>query len=319
MNRFSRLGPTLGRIGAALLCGSLLALASGAQAALVRMGVSDSTVQVGDEFTLRLGLQRQGGGSASALSAFDLHLDFEAGSAGFLGADFIDPASGLNMLDLAEPAAFPFLGEASELGAGRINAFGLSGNSPDLLDAQQSADFVFLNLHFRALAEDADAWFKLDLNDPGLLFASADGMPMQLRFDSSELSLRFVADNGHQVAEPPMLALSGLALLLCGLGRRRLGRASALAAGAFAVCLSATAAPPQAAAVQGSAASTAPQLEAEVIEVQGQRLKLRDAQGRETWFTLRHKGSALDLLGKRVRGQVSTLGDAQVFQLSSSD
>lgn len=296
--------------GSLMIAASSLALTPSAQASEVRLSSSLSSVQLGDIFTLRVGIYGLRAGAGDSLSAFDLHLD-HAASASFLGADFEDASLGLNALALPEAGAFPFLGEVTQTQPGRLNAFGLSGNSQDFLDAQQASSFVFLNLHFRALAQDAAALFSLDLQDSGLLFAGSDGERLSPDFGTSRLSLQFL-DGGLQVPEPPMLGLVGAALLLGGLRRR----AAALAA--TGLLLGAGAASAQTAPAAMPPDKPAATVQALVIEVQGQRLKLLDAQGRETWYTLRQTPPP-GLAGKRIQGQVSAQGDSLVLEPTRID
>lgn len=314
-NRLAQWGATVARTCCTLLFASTaIALSPNAHAGEVRLSSSHNSVQLGDTFTLSLGIYGLQALSGDSLSAFDLRLDFEAGSASFLGSDFVDAPSGVNALDLPESGAFAFLGDATLIQPGRISAFGLSGNSESVLDALQAADFVFLNLHFRVLAEDSAAQFSLDLQDSQLLFVGSDNTPLNPGFGTSTLSLQF-NNPGQQVPEPPMLSLVCGALLLAGLRRRAGALAlSGLLALNTGVALAVT--PPPGPRV--SSAGNPATVDALIVEVQGQRLKLLDAQGRETWYTLRHTPQP-GLAGKRIQGQVSAQGDTLVLEPTRVD
>ncbi|MFY8117563.1 MAG: hypothetical protein ACOVLH_07140 [Roseateles sp.] len=312
-NRLTQWGAAVARTCCTLLFASTaIALSPNAYAGEVRLSSSHKSVQLGDTFTLSLGIYGLKALSGDSLSAFDLRLDFEAHSASFVGSDFVDAHSGVNALDLPESGAFAFLGDATLIQPGRISAFGLSGNSESVLDALQAADFVFLNLHFRALAEDTAAEFSLDLQDSQLLFVGSDNMPLNPGFGNNTLSLQF-GKPGQQVPEPPMLSLVCGALLLAGL-RRRAG-ALALTGLALNTGVALAVTPPPTPMVAAVSPAT---VDALIVEVQGQRLKLLDAQGRETWYTLRHTPQP-GLAGKRIQGQVSAQGDSLVLEPTRID
>ncbi|MGN6830066.1 cohesin domain-containing protein [Paucibacter sp. M5-1] len=316
MSRYERL---CALIGAALMSAALMAMPGAAGAGTVSLSTGAGAINVGDSFSLRLKISGLSAAPGDSLSGFDLKLKFDNTVSAFLGADFVDAASGVNQLDHPEMAAFPFLGDAALVGADTVSAFGLSGNSPGLLDAQQLDAFVFLTLRFSALAESSSALFSLDLSDPGLLFADADSGVLAVDFDISRLSLS-IGPGSNPVSEPPALALALSALLLMGRSVRRArsperwvgARTAALLAGSgllFAAGLASAA--PEPVAKQGGATATAGQgaVAGRVIEVQGQRIKLRSASGSEVWYTVSAPITS-SIINKQARGQARPLGDA---------
>ena len=286
----------------ATLATALTCVMPAAQAATVSLTSSASSVAVGDVFTVRLGISDLSGASGDSLSSFDIALAFDSSAVSWLGFSFDDGASGQNQLDWPEAGSFGFLGDAFDGGAGSIVAFGLSGNSAAELDAQQADAFDFLTLSFRALAPTASALFSLDTSDPALLFVDSDAARLGVAFGSTAATVAIGSGGGTGVPEPgsAWLVLGALGLLAA---RRRAAR-RVLGAGAAALALAGP-------ALAAEPARTAPQVApvaGTVVQVQGQRMKIKAANGSERWATT---GTPLtpQHVGKRVRGDGRAVGD----------
>lgn len=319
MSRYQRLSAT---VGALLLTATLMSSPGAANAGTVTLAAGTSSIKVGDSFTLQVKMSGLSAAPGDSLSGFDLNLKFDNTVSAFVGVDFTDAGSGINQLNQPEAGAFPFIGEAALTGADTVNAFGLSGNSPSLLDAQQLDAFVFLTLRFTALAESSSALFSLNPSDPGLLFADSDSGALAVDFDISRLALNIGPGTSNPVSEPPALALALAALLLMGRFRRtarspkqRAGiRSPSLLAGTGLLLAAGLAsAAPEPAAKQGSPATVQTTAQSDVtgrvVEVQGQRIKLRSASGSEVWYTVSAPITA-SIVNKQARGQARPLGDA---------
>jgi len=310
MNRLTPLRAANVLVNRLMLGVALLAFTGLASAGVVNLTSSASSVAVGDLFTLRIKIDGLTAAVGDSLSGFDLKFSFDSTAAAYQGASFVDAASATNQLMLPEASAFPFQGDVSPIGMSTLNGFALSGNSDAVLDAEQADEFVFLSLTFKALAETAAARFGIDVSDPDLLFTDAAGGLFQVSFGTPALAVQIVQGGGGQVLpEPPMLALTGLALLLTTCGRRR-RLAGALSGLALSLTGLVTPAHAQTAPVVTASAGVA--VEGRVVEVRGQRLKLRNAAGVETWYTVTAPISA-GLLNKLARGQARPVGDSMLL------
>jgi hypothetical protein len=288
----------------ATLATALTCAMPAAQAATVSLTSSASTVAVGDVFTVRLGIADLSAASGNSLSGFDIALAFDSSAVSWLGFSFDDGASGQNQLDWPEAGGFGFLGDAFGGGPGSIVAFGLSGNSAAELDAQQADAFDFLTLSFQALAPTASALFSLDTSDPALLFVDSDAARLGVSFGSTVATVA-IGGGSTGVPEPgsAWLVLGALGLLAA----RRQAARRVLGAGAAGVAALALAGP----ALAAEPARTAPQVApvaGTVVQVQGQRMKIKAANGSERWATT---GTPLtpQHVGKRVRGDGRAVGD----------
>lgn len=309
-----------GRIGVALALTATLGLAAvpGAHAGVININAGFGTVgaQVGDHFTLLLGISGLSGASYDSLSAFDLRVSYDQLAASFVGASFVDPASGINQLDLPDQNSFGFLGEAIDDGAGTISAFGLSGNTPDVLDMDQADSFVFLSLQFEALSPSSGAQFALLTSDPFILFGDSYFGELPVTYGNTAVQVA-ITHGGvvGNVPEPESIVLLLAGLVALGLGRQRLRRATALSLLGAGLALGGAAQADSAkvttaAVVKPASGNT---LNATVVEVKGQRMKIRSSTGVEQWVTTVEPLND-DMVGKRVRGTVRRMGDTQTLE-----
>lgn len=283
-----------------------LAWAGAASAATVNVSASSSHVAVGATVTLNFAVAGLHQGGVGSLAGFDLDLHYDGSLLQFLGAGFVDAGSGLNQLDLPEPGGLGFLGSAAAAG-GVVDAFGLSGNSTALLDAQQADGFDFLTLSFIALQASTGTELFIDLSDPLLQFVDGGGQALSMDFLSARARLVIDAQGGgNPLPEPAAPALALAALAGAGWAHRRARRARGAA-----LLLGLALAAPLASQAQTPAAAKAAEptpIDVRVIEVAGGRAKVRTEDGREYWVSV---GPALspDKVGQRLRGQAVPRGD----------
>lgn len=294
-----------------------LACATSASAAQVNLVSTAGSATVGSTFQLRLHVDGLTAAINDSLSAFDLGLTFDPTVVSLVGFDFMDTASGSNALDLPEPGGFGFLGDVADLG-GSLSAFGLSGNSSAVLDASQSDAFDFLRLTFRADAPSAAALFSLDTTSPFLLFVDSASGLLPVTFGADQVSIT-INGGGGTVPLPGSATLVSLALLLLGgvsiarrrgLSARRVGAGACLALALSAPALAAGPAP--APAATGAAASGNPAPQGVVLEVIGQRFKLRGADGQVRWYTSTTRLPER-IVNKQVTGVPRPVGDTMVM------
>jgi hypothetical protein len=297
-----------GAIAFLMLCGSALAATVSLQSAL-------SSVAQGSTFQLRLYIDGFSGSGADSLAGFDLRLNFDPAAVSFQGFDFVDSSSGVNQLDVAELGSFGFLGDAYVDGS-NVVAFGLSGNSDAVLDANQANAFDFLRLNFRAEAVGVSALFSIATADPGLLFVDTSASGLPVTFATDWLAIGITSGSGGTVPTPgsAFLTLLALAVLAGSSLARRIRRAPwaagllacvALGSGSAAFAAGSPSNPPTATASSGAK----PAVQGVVLEVVGQRFKVRGPDGQLRWFT------ATGLLPERivnkpVRGVTRVVGDA---------
>lgn len=168
-----------------------------------------SVVQVGSTVRIELSVTGLTNAAGSSIGLYDLDLLYSS-SLRFVGGNFNTAGPGSNPLSFTESSASPFFGDFVDLG-GRIDVFGLSGNSQSVLDALQADDIVLFDLVFEALSQDASAFVGIDVNDTFLLVGSSDPtVNLMPTFDPSTLGLTLVQGQGT-IPEPSTWALVGLA------------------------------------------------------------------------------------------------------------
>jgi hypothetical protein len=276
-------------------------------AATVNVSSSSNRVSVGQVVTLTFAVSGLHQGGVGSLAGFDLDLQYDNSLLSFQSFGFLDAATGANALDLPEVGSLGFFGDAAAAG-GIVDAFGLSGNSAAVLDAQQPDGFDFLTLSFVALQASSGTALAIDLADPLLTFSDANGRPITMDFGSARALLIIDPQGGggeNTVPEPAAPALALAALAGAGWARRRSGRQRRAA-----LALSLALAAPLASQAQTKADTPAQPtpIDVRVVEVAGTRAKVRAEDGREFWVSV---GPALtpDKVGQRLRGEAVPKGD----------
>ncbi|MBB4844966.1 hypothetical protein HNP55_003512 [Paucibacter oligotrophus] len=309
----------LGLLCKQALCASSLALgllgpAATQAAPVVIVSASQSSVHVGESFSINFAIAGLSAGSQDSLSGFDIDVLINPALASLSGFSFVDPSSGANQLDLPEAGSFGFTGNASA-GGGVIDAYGLSGNSAAALDANQADGFRFLSLMFTALAPSSAAEFRLDLGDPSLLFLDSGSNGLQMSYNPASAFVEITPNNG-QVPEPGVLALALLALAAMGLSLGKNGALLRSATAALALLLGALSfsGPAQAQTTSSNSspvvASKGTPIDALVLEVAGSRAKLKAVDdGRVFWVTTSNTLGA-DKVGQRIQGLAQARGDS---------
>ena len=181
-------------------------------AAVVNVSASQTSVQVGDSFSLFFDIS---GLSGPKLGGFDLDLTFDSAMLAFTGFSFDDNTSGLNQLDLVEAGSLGFLGDAGVAGA-VVDAYAVSGNSQAKLDIEQAENFRFLTLSFTALALTPGTSLGIDLADLNLIFFDAAANDLVYSFGNTAATVAVNAGTGT-VPEPDALALVLAALAVAAL------------------------------------------------------------------------------------------------------
>ncbi len=136
-----------------ILGGALLLVAAAPSGAItIGFDPSDQSVTVGSAVNVGVVVSGLGAGAAPSLSTFDLDATFDNSILPFLSFTFGEPSLG-DQLDLAS------LGSITDVtaGAGVVNVFELSFDSPADLDALQSGNFTLGTLHFSAQSAGASA------------------------------------------------------------------------------------------------------------------------------------------------------------------
>ena len=319
-------------LGLALLLALGMLAGADAGASIINLTPSTPHVDVGQSFTVSFTIDGLSGAPNDSLGAFDLDLLFDTSLLRLTGFQLHD-TTGANQLDFTEAGAFGFIGGADAVG-GRIDLFGLSGNSAAVLDASQASAFQYAALTFEALAPAADAIVTIDLLDTNLLFVNSGAGLLRPTFGNTAAHVAIGAVSAVPEPSAWLLFLVG-ALPFAVAWRRRAARLPAVAAAGLLLSLGAASAhgalPP---AQQQSAASSAATSAAKsttttttataatparqetvsgvVTAVVGQRLQVRLANGSRRWFTTTVPLSPADV-GKRINASASAAGDSQVL------
>jgi hypothetical protein len=294
------------QLGNCLLLIAALTASSLAGAATISMTASTASVMPGQSVSVRFGISGLTGAAGDSLSGFDLDILYDNARLQFDSYGFLDTATGINQLDLAEAGQFGFFGEATGSG-GVIDVFGLSGNSAAILDLAQAASFQFLSLNFTALGGVGPTFISVDLQDSNLLILDSGSSDLAVNFANSSLMVDIGQATG-QVPEPqsPLLILAGALALALATSKRWRARTCA-AAGVLALSLAASApAAAQAPAPEPAAAAVA--VSAVITEVQGKRVLLRLSSGELRWVSAEQELSKADI-GKKVSAKIVARGD----------
>jgi hypothetical protein len=194
-----------------MVCGLVIVVgvagARPAEAVPVTLGSSVVSIAPNGAVDIRFDI---GDLTAAAFSGFDIDVLFDATLFAFTSASFSDPVLGSNQLDLPEATALPFAGGAFDLGGGRLDVFGLSGNSTAVLEALQASAFRFLTLSFTSLGAIGTGTFAIDLLDPNLLFLDAAAGDLAI---TGTLATSVTVAAPSSVPEP-----TSLMLLFVGMG-----------------------------------------------------------------------------------------------------
>lgn len=187
--------------------------ANAAYATTIDVSASNTNLTVGETFHVDFNISGLTSAPSDSLSAFDLDILFDNSVFSLTGFDFTDPILGNNQLDLPEIGAFPFDGDVFDLGNGVLDAYGISGNSDLVLDADQATDFRFLGLTFFTIAEASSTSISIDLNDPSLLLLDSYWGDLGVNYAPAQVDL--TVSTNAPVPEPATILLfaSGLPLL----------------------------------------------------------------------------------------------------------
>lgn len=297
-------------ISCALLAAAACA-APAASAATISVASSASQVALGQTFRVDFRIAGLSAAQYDSLGGFDLDVLFDTSVLEFTGFSFVDAATSSNQLDLPEPGSFGFFGDASATG-GKLDAYGVSGNSAAVLDAGQTGAFRFLSLDFKALAAHAGTAIQIDLADPNLLFLDSGSGLLGATYGNARVLVAI--DQAVPVPEPETLALFGLGALGLAAAARRRKTAGALVAAAVlaagpALAQSNTAAPKAAQQAESGKSAT---VSGEVVEVRGKRVLLRLASGESRWVSSTQELSPSDV-GKQLSAKLAPRGDAVVM------
>lgn len=184
-----------------------------AYATAIDLSASSTHLTVGETFYVDFTISGLSGAPGDSLSAFDLDILFDDSVFSLTGFDFTDPVLGNNQLDLPEIGAFPFDGDVFDQGNGVLDAYGISGNSDSVLDADQAMDFRFLGLTFLTIAEASATSISMDLNDPSLLILDSYWGDLNVNYAPAQVDL--TVSTSVPVPEPAtvLLVASGLPFL----------------------------------------------------------------------------------------------------------
>jgi len=284
-----------------------LTLCAAAHAATINVSTGSTTYHVGQGFSVDFRIDGLTGAVGDSLSGFDLDILFDSSLLQLTGYGFGDPASNRNELDLPEAASLGFLGAANASG-NVIDAFGVSGNSADVLDAEQAGGFRFLTLTFLALAASTETAIQIDLADNGLLFLDSGFGDLTTDFGAARVAFA-ITPGATAVPEPGSLALllvgaAGMAFA----GRRRMRAGSAALAVSLAVAGPALAQQPVVQGQQPAAVQAPKAVTGTILQVEGRRAQIKLSNGVVEWVSVAG-GVSKDQVGKRISGKLGPRGD----------
>jgi PEP-CTERM motif len=159
-----------------------------------------------------------------------------------------------------------------------------------------------LTLRFNALDVSAATVVALDIGSSQ--FGDAFGNTLNMSFQAARAQIEVTG--GGSVPEPSALALALMALVGAGAAKRRSGRQ--VVGGLAAALVLSGVAMAQLTPQTPSVAAGATEIDAVVVKVQGMRLQLRTADGREFWVSVKANVGA-EMVGKRLTGQAIARGD----------
>jgi len=203
---------------------ALLIFSSALSAATINLSTVKNSYSLGETFNVYFNISGLTSNPADSLSGFDLDILYDEAVLTFAGSTFSDPILG-NQLDFGEPGALPFFGDVDDSVNGALNAFGISGNSGTVLDANQSDQFAFLGLTFtvNANATAQSTLISIDMNYPFLMFLDSDFGDLNTNIPHSDLLISISSTPSTAIPEPNILLLvtAGVLILLAGSFKRR--------------------------------------------------------------------------------------------------
>ncbi|PHV04640.1 hypothetical protein CSQ96_25145 [Janthinobacterium sp. BJB412] len=229
-----------------------LAPPSPARAAVIDVSASTNTLSVGQDVFVFFSISGLSGAPGDSLGAFDMDIIYDPAVLRLWDVGFHDNAIHGNPLALPEPGSFAFIGDAIDLGR-RIDAFGLSGNSAAVLDADQPNAFAFMTLTFRAVGPSIVSGVVIDTLDPALLFVDSGANALAASIGRAGVTLLFAPSGDAPEPASLLLLLAGAAALLAA--RRRQSGAGAGAGAASASASTAAHAPASTSTAAAAAAA----------------------------------------------------------------
>lgn len=187
----------------ALLLG-LVFVCAPAQAGLLSLAPSPQTVNAGATLSVDLQISGLGDATSPSVGVFDIDVFFDTLLLSFDDAIY---GTGLDVLGLGSL-------QITTPGAGAVNLFELSFDTPDELNTLQPAAFTLATLHFTALTAGTSA-LDLAVNAIG----DADGADLPVTVQNGSVIID--APPSTAVPEPQSLALLLAGLTLLGVVRRR--------------------------------------------------------------------------------------------------
>jgi len=176
---------------------------------------SDNNPTLGQTFDVNFKISGLSSAAEDSLGGFDINVLFDNSVFSFSVFSFIDSLLGNNQLEFLEIGSFLFSGSPMDLGSGIIDAYGVTGNSSNILDTNQVNQFVFLSLSFTVLAPTSSTSIGIDLSDPSLLFLNSSFNDLPIDFQASNTNISISTEKTNSpVPEPNTLWLLVTAGLL---------------------------------------------------------------------------------------------------------